>query len=460
MKQAFCLIVGIGPRCQPIKIVANASSVLEQRSIDAAFRRREISLGAPNERVRLRACPERSRRGESVLTYAIGFVQDVQLTCFAVILTCMALQDRANKSLRWLAFGYISGFAGAMLDLSGHWLPHWLSMGVFMEAAPIGYACFYTSAAQFVRRGIRSSWLLLLIVTGALPVFLLWSVTGHMSASATLQDAILSFETALTAILLFSVSDRETRWPRRTISAFLAIYSAVEATRVIIFLVTHKMPGQIASWAEISSGIVYVVSCSVLPLAFIWMMNARLLLHLNRQSMIDPLTELLNRRGLQAAAEVELARYARTGHDLAIVILDLDFFKLLNDRYGHAAGDLVLCEFSVFLHSMIRETDVAGRIGGEEFVLILPGLGPITAFSTIERLRLAMADHSFPIGTRLTRITASFGIAVSAGRKDLSWDMLHHEADLALYAAKRDGRNRARLYDASLAVESTAVSQK
>jgi diguanylate cyclase (GGDEF)-like protein len=190
------------------------------------------------------------------------------------------------------------------------------------------------------------------------------------------------------------------------------------------------------------------------------MMNARLLLHLNRQSMVDPLTELLNRRGLQAAAEVELARYARTGHELAIVILDLDFFKLLNDRYGHAAGDLVLCEFSVFLRSMIRETDVAGRIGGEEFVLILPGLGPITAFSTIERLRLAVSEHSFQLGSRHTRITASFGIAVSAGRKDLSWETLQHEADLALYAAKRDGRNMARLYDPSLAVESTALTDK
>jgi diguanylate cyclase (GGDEF)-like protein len=397
---------------------------------------------------------------DPVLTYAIGFVQDVQLTCFAVILTCMALQDRTNKSLRWLAFGYISGFAGAILDLGGHWLPHWLSMGLFMEAAPVGYACFYTSAAHFVRRGIRTSWLLLLIVLGALPVFLLWSVPAHMSASSTLEDGILFFETALTAILLFSVSDRETRWPRRTISAFFAVYSAVEAVRVVIFLVTHKMPGQIAPSAEIASGIVYVVSCSVLPLAFIWMMNARLLLHLNRQSMVDPLTELLNRRGLQAAAEVELARYARTGHELAIVILDLDFFKLLNDRYGHAAGDLVLCEFSVFLRSMIRETDVAGRIGGEEFVLILPGLGPITAFSTIERLRLAVSEHSFQLGSRHTRITASFGIAVSAGRKDLSWETLQHEADLALYAAKRDGRNMARLYDPSLAVESTALTDK
>ena len=105
------------------------------------------------------------------------------------------------------------------------------------------------------------------------------------------------------------------------------------------------------------------------------MMNARLLVHLNRQSMIDPLTELLNRRGLQAAAEVELARYDRSGHDFAVVVLDIDFFKLLNDRFGHPGGDAVLVQVSLFLRNQVRETDIVGRFGGEEFVLILPGLG-------------------------------------------------------------------------------------
>jgi diguanylate cyclase (GGDEF)-like protein len=189
----------------------------------------------------------------------------------------------------------------------------------------------------------------------------------------------------------------------------------------------------------------------VLPLAFIWMMNARLLLHLNRQSMIDPLTELLNRRGLQAAAEVELARYARTGQHLAVVVLDLDYFKLLNDRYGHAGGDAVLCEVSVFLRGTVRETDIVARVGGEEFVLLLPGLDAPNALATIERLRVAIAGHAFQLGSRSTRITASFGITVSAGRTQLTWDLLQHEADLALYAAKGAGRNVARMYDPSLA---------
>jgi diguanylate cyclase (GGDEF)-like protein len=139
------------------------------------------------------------------------------------------------------------------------------------------------------------------------------------------------------------------------------------------------------------------------------------------------------------------------------VVLDLDFFKLLNDRYGHPGGDAILCEFSVFLRSMIRETDVAGRVGGEEFIVILSGTDAETALATIERLRSAIAEHPFELGSRLIHITASFGIAVSAGRKDLSWDKLQHEADLALYAAKAAGRNRSRLYDESLMTTGPAL---
>ena len=394
-----------------------------------------------------------------MLTYAIGFVQDVQLTCFAIVLTCMALQDRDNESLRWLAWGYIAGFLGALLDLGGHWLPHWLSMGVYMEAAPAAYACFFISVAYFVRRGIRGRWLWLIILTAALPFFVRWGTTANMSASGVLHDSIVALESACTAWLLVSTVDRETRWPRRAIAIFLAIYCAVEFGRIVIFLVTGRPAGDVAAWAEIASGIVYVIACSVLPLAFIWMMNARLLVHLNRQSMIDPLTELLNRRGLQAAADVELARYARSRQDLAVVVLDLDFFKLLNDRYGHPGGDAVLCEFSVFLRSMIRETDIVGRIGGEEFVLILPGTDAKTAFSTIERLRLAVAEHTFELGSRLTRITASFGISVSRGRRDLTWDILQHEADQALYAAKAAGRNVSRLYEENQSAGPTLVER-
>jgi diguanylate cyclase (GGDEF)-like protein len=386
-----------------------------------------------------------------MLTYAIGFVQDVQLVCFAVILTCMALQDRANISLRWLAWGYVAGAIGAFLEFGSHVLPHWLSLGVSMEAAPLGYACFYMAVASFVRRGIRARWLWLLVLLAALPFYLRWSVTLRLDLSSTLQDSILALETACTTVLLLLINDRETRLPRRAIAAFLAIYSGVEATRVAVFLATGQLPGRVSPSVEVASGLVYVVSCSILPLGFIWMMNARLMVHLNRQSMVDPLTELLNRRGLRASAELELARYSRSASDFAVVLLDIDFFKLLNDRFGHPGGDAVLCQVSTFLRNTVRESDVVGRLGGEEFALILPGLTGDDPLQAVDRIRVALAEHPISFGPHQVRVTASFGVTVSAARRDLTWEVLQSEADRALYAAKAAGRNVARLYNDSLA---------
>jgi diguanylate cyclase (GGDEF)-like protein len=388
-----------------------------------------------------------------MLTYAIGFVLDVQLTCFAIILACMALQDRANRSLRWLAYGYCAGLGGAILDWGGHWfaIPHFLSRGLFMEAPILGYGCFCVSISLFVRRGRRGRWFPAFCIVAALPFFLVWALSGHLDRSATLQDFMLALETALTVALLLLTVDHDTRWPRRVMAAFLGVYSAVEFARVAIFLVTGHMPERAAPWIEDASGIVYIVSAAALPLAFIWMMNARLLVHLSRLSMIDPLTELLNRRGLEAAVDNELARYARSGDDFAVVVLDLDHFKALNDQFGHAAGDSVLCGFSVFLRNMVREVDIVGRFGGEEFVLFLPGAAPDDAFAIIERLRIALSERIFPIGSKHARITASFGITVSAGRAAIAWETLQHEADLALYAAKRAGRNVSRFYSRALA---------
>jgi diguanylate cyclase (GGDEF)-like protein len=386
-----------------------------------------------------------------MLTYAIGFVQNVQLICFAVVLTFMAMQNRDNAGLRWLALGYISGLTGAVLDFGGHWLPAWLSPGVSMEAAPVGYACFHACAVQFVRRGWRTRWLSVLLAGGSLPFFLLWAHREHMSQSATLQDFILAVQTLMTSVLIVGGADRETRWPRRTIGGFLAVYSVVEFLRVGLFLTTGKMPGKVSPALEVASGIVYVVSCSVLPLAFIWMMNARLLSHLNRLAAIDPLTELLNRRALRTAGEHEIENYRRTRRDFAVVVVDIDHFKAVNDRLGHACGDEALRVMAGFLQRAVRAGDTVGRLGGEEFIILLPGMSPAEAHTEVEYLRTGFREQAMKLGGEEVRLTASFGIAVSGGRGDLTWETMVREADTALYAAKNAGRNATKMYDKALA---------
>ncbi len=382
-----------------------------------------------------------------MLTQAITFVQDVQLICFAVIFALMALQDRENLSLRWVAFGYLSGLIGGVLDFTSHYLPDWLGVGIPMEQVPVGFACFYVGLTHFVNRGAKSRWLVAGLVAVTLPFHVEWSRSHSLTPSLALLSLTLAVQTSITVWLLLTTSESVTRWPRRAMGAFLALFSVVECVRFAVFALTGQMPDRVAPSVEIASGIVFVVACSVFPLALIWMMNSRLHNSLNLKSISDPLTQLLNRRGLQEAGEVEIARYRRFGHDFALVVADIDHFKQFNDAFGHAGGDLVLIGTASLFKRMLRQNDILGRLGGEEFVLVLPETDLEGAQQLIERLRGGLETHSFTIGGKDIRATSSFGITGSRGRRVLQWETLLREADLALYEAKRAGRNLSQVYE-------------
>jgi diguanylate cyclase (GGDEF)-like protein len=388
-----------------------------------------------------------------MLTYAIGFIQNVQLACFAIVLVLMAAMDRSNRSLRWLACGYIAGLTGGVFQFADQLLPGWISIPFFMIAAPVGYACFNASIVAFVRRGERTRWVSIVLLAGSLPVYIYLSMPwmnahfAQMDRISTLSDFTLAVQTMFSAWLLLSTVDSETARPRWVMGTFLAFYSAVEYARVVAYFATGRLPDRVAPWVEVASGVVYVVSCSVLPLAFIWMMNARLHAHMARQVTTDALTELLNRRGLESAGELEVARYQRNPEDFAVVLMDIDHFKRLNDTFGHAGGDLVLCEVAALFRGLIRESDVLGRLGGEEFVLLLANTSSAGAARLVEGLRKAMEAHRFELDGKAFNVTASFGITVSAGRREVRWETMLREADQALYAAKDAGRNICRFHE-------------
>jgi diguanylate cyclase (GGDEF)-like protein len=169
--------------------------------------------------------------------------------------------------------------------------------------------------------------------------------------------------------------------------------------------------------------------------------NARLHRMVERQARVDGLTGLANRRHCEDQLATELARVERFGGPLAVVFADLDNFKEVNDRYGHPTGDVVLREFAQTLEAGIRDVDLAGRWGGEEFVLLLPGTDLPGAARVAERIRAARADRVVlsPDGEPI-RVTASFGIA--AFPEAQTAEALLAAADSALYEAKRSGKNR------------------
>jgi diguanylate cyclase (GGDEF)-like protein len=155
------------------------------------------------------------------------------------------------------------------------------------------------------------------------------------------------------------------------------------------------------------------------------------------ESVIDGLTGMLNRRALTTRV-AELAAQARvTGEPIGLVIGDLDHFKRINDEYGHAAGDAVLVDVAYTLRKELRAFDLAYRLGGEEFLVVLPGASLAEAEAIAEGLRVAVAEH--PAGGH--DVTMSFGVASSGGGA-FAPEAVLHAADEALYAAKRGGRDR------------------
>lgn len=165
-------------------------------------------------------------------------------------------------------------------------------------------------------------------------------------------------------------------------------------------------------------------------------------MELRRIAERDQLTGALTRRGFLEKVEQEIARCRRHGNQASLLLVDVDHFKSVNDTWGHPAGDTVLRELAKVLEAAMRQGDLLGRIGGEEFAMLLPETGIEAALAAAERFRFAIATHPIAIGPcRTIAITASFGVsALDDSIPDA--EQWIARADLPLYEAKRAGRDR------------------
>lgn len=162
--------------------------------------------------------------------------------------------------------------------------------------------------------------------------------------------------------------------------------------------------------------------------------------NLTRLSYTDGLTGLANRRRFMDVLGTELARQARQGHELCLLLIDVDHFKDVNDRHGHHAGDAVLRDLGRILMASVRTpTDLPARLGGEEFAVVLPDTRLDEARRVAERLREQVATHVFQDGDQRLRVTVSVGLVAA---RDMNLATLLQQADMALYRAKETGRNR------------------
>jgi diguanylate cyclase (GGDEF)-like protein len=216
----------------------------------------------------------------------------------------------------------------------------------------------------------------------------------------------------------------------------------------------------VADFAEFDLGVLITIVVAVSPVLAIFavptvLLVRRFMMHgqLLAQSRIDTKTGLLNASTWEREATAEIARAVRTGIPLAVALVDIDHFKLVNDTHGHLVGDKALRAVTDALQSQLRAYDVAGRFGGEEFAILLPHARELEALKVAERLRVHIAGLAIPVTDGdptgpYVRVTISVGVAALDGESRELTDMLT-AADAALYHAKETGRNKTHVVTAS-----------
>jgi diguanylate cyclase (GGDEF)-like protein len=213
----------------------------------------------------------------------------------------------------------------------------------------------------------------------------------------------------------------------------LAIVACIGVAHAVTLLVLPEASSYAGRWVDVMVS-VSVVSAVVLALAE---RNDLLLSKLDDEARTDALTGLLNRRGFEERAALELARMRREQRSIAVAAIDLDYFKRINDEWGHEVGDRVLAHVGALIAAESRGVDVAARIGGEEFVVLLPGCDNAAAAAYTERVRVALAARD---SSQLPSVRLSAGIVATVAPSSI--EQLLRGADSALYDAKRAGRDR------------------
>lgn len=341
----------------------------------------------------------------------------------------------------------LSGLAGfPNLWFPSNWSPLWLAytlqclLMVFVPLLSIEFCDLKTYAPKlipFLRLGSASPILILL--------FNVWSHRARLTYSSAVFHAFSSvaglFFVAVFLVLVYAVI---VAWKRGSSysSIFLLGWSPWFFGSVYGTLYPALGRG-LGAWtlnAELASS-----TWTAIVISFALSYRTRHLRrehdHLRWLSETDPLTGLLNRRSLDNRLETLLEESKRSDFPLSLVFLDIDHFKVINDTYGHSAGDEVLRYCGQVLAKNIRRTDVLGRYGGEEFILVLPGSTSENARRVAELLRHSVATQPIKLGDQVASVTISVGFAQWLGDQETAQQLIER-ADQAMYRAKSAGRNR------------------
>ena len=322
---------------------------------------------------------------------------------------------------------------GLMLRLFAGRLPVFVITVLSNILLLAGPALFYIALSQFT--GLTYSRTFVIVVMATVLSLLVYFTYGKDEIGKRVIALSLG-SVAMVVILiaqLWRIQKTSLRFSANLMLAFFLVYGMFLILRTISILLNP--PRDVSSLTPTQSA-TYLLSFALSffwSMGFILMVSQRLRNDLMEVATIDVLTRLPNRRATQAFLEKELSRAQRNQGEFAVLLIDIDNFKQVNDRWGHATGDAVLVKTASIFQSMIRRQDLVGRWGGEEFLVIVPG--PCDANVLAERLRHAIANAKYSHGTASFGITVSIGVACANSSDPI--DEILKNADKALYQSKQ-----------------------
>jgi diguanylate cyclase (GGDEF)-like protein len=362
-----------------------------------------------------------------------------------VLLMLAWRREQNSGALLWWGAGYLLGGVSFALLASRGTIPDVFSIEVANAAVLLGYAFLLAGARAF--NGRETPPTVFLIAP------LIWLTAMRVPVIAeniSLRIIVVTFcQCGMIGFIVYEFWRERaepllSRWPTiiLLLTQMIALSLRLPATLLTPMITTTDFFRSPAFAVMAFSTVLFTIALGFLLLS---MVKERGELRHKTAALVDPLTGLANRRAFLADAEHFLTREPQHHESVAVMLADLDGFKAVNDRFGHAIGDRVLQIFADTITRALHATDTSGRLGGEEFAFFMPGASAGEAGRVAERIRLKFAEAARQVGGHAVEATVSVGVALA--RMPVELVDLIGAADGALYRAKADGRNRVTVVD-------------
>ena len=350
-------------------------------------------------------------------------------------------QDRSIRALAWWGVAYLIGGVSVAVYTVQDSLSNALSLAIGNALLFLACGVIWSGARLFHGHEVKP----FLMFAGAIAWLTALTIPGFadsIMARVAVSSVAIAGYTLLTAWELWGGRKERllSRWPAMAVLALHGIVFLSPIPIVLLSTSENRFSDFTGGWFAIFAleTLLYAIATAFIILTMAKERSERI--H-RTAATIDPLTEIFNRRALLDAGRRILGRLAWDKQPVSVLMFDLDHFKKINDRFGHAVGDRALQVFARTAAARLRATDIIGRLGGEEFAAILPGTSLLAAAVAAERVRSAFQETAVEIDGLPIGGTVSIGAAVT---EDVQGDIdaLLAQADRALYAAKAAGRNR------------------